>query len=563
MIGEQIGNFRVIDTLGEGGMGVVYLGQHLHLPRRAAIKVLRHEIAQSPQALPRFLTEARSNALVRHPAVVEVLDCGMHTDGRAYIVMEYLQGWSLARHLRTHPVLAAHDAALVARQIADALAAAHGEGIIHRDLKPENVFLVRGGIDAVKVLDFGIAKLMTVETTDEGRLTRTGTVLGTPVYMSPEQCRGTGEIDLRTDVYALGCILYEMTCGRPPFLYRGTGELIAAHLGEPPARPSPPAGTLPPALESLILRMLAKAASDRPAGMDEVRQQLEAVLAGKPAPVTGRAGSTALLSPRTAGEADAEDAEEGVPRHLPPAGGTALMTQASVTASAANAGAPAAATAGPPTAAAPPRAANARSPGAAAAPPAVRATTPAPDASPPESETVEDRGLVESAAPRRWSWRWLRLIFPLAAGAFGLIQLSRIYYPSLWQTPGALLPDPLGGGSLAGGRRVRATQARERVNAAAGALVQLVRQGGGAAADPELVRASLDTFDETMAAARTWSASRPPPPGWRAFELGADRLRAAARAFVEAPPGKERRSAAAQVVAAHQTMQTLGRAIAD
>jgi hypothetical protein len=290
MEGESLGNYRLVMKLGEGGMGVVYLAEHKLLPRRAAIKVLRPELSHSPEALERFMTEARSNALVRHPSVVDVIDCGRDENGQVYIVTEYLEGCALADRLAREGRLPIGEAAAIARQVASAVGAAHASGIVHRDLKPENVFLCSGPPPRVKILDFGIAKLIDPPP-DSGRVTRTGMTVGTPRYMSPEQCRGVGSVDHRSDIYSLGCILFEMICGRPPFTHEGSGELIAAHLGEPPPRPLVFRADVPPAMERLIGWMLAKHPEDRPGDMAEVVAALddgpEPFSTSTPAPATG------------------------------------------------------------------------------------------------------------------------------------------------------------------------------------------------------------------------------------------------------------------------------------
>ena len=281
MIGERLGNYRIISQIGEGGMGVVYLAEHEHLRRHAAVKVLHRELGQSHDALERLMAEARSTALIRHPGIVEILDCGFHVGGEAYIVMEYLEGCSLGQCLRQAGRLPLADILLVARQIAAAVGAAHEHRVVHRDLKAENVFLMARRLDQIKVLDFGIAKLLT-DTPGSNR-TKTGLVLGTPSYMSPEQCRGTGEIDHRSDIYSLGCVLYEMACGRLPFTYAGTGELLVAHLGETPRPPRVFDPTVAPELETLLLRMLSKSPSDRPASMHELIRELDRLAATAPA----------------------------------------------------------------------------------------------------------------------------------------------------------------------------------------------------------------------------------------------------------------------------------------
>jgi serine/threonine-protein kinase len=224
-------------------MGAVYLAVHPGIGRKAAVKVLHPELARDRDIVTRFLNEARAANAIRHPGIVEIFDSGTLDSGAPYIVMELLEGESLtSRLLRGRLPL---DQCLeIARQAAAALGAAHAQGIVHRDLKPDNLFLVPDALEPererVKVLDFGIAKLNPGSIGAGSVRTRTGAVLGTPVYMSPEQCRGTREIDRRADVYALGVILYEMVCGRPPFYSEGFGELAHLHISEPPP---PPAAT--------------------------------------------------------------------------------------------------------------------------------------------------------------------------------------------------------------------------------------------------------------------------------------------------------------------------------
>ena len=234
MIGETFGNYRVTELIGEGGMGVVYLAEHPGIGRRAAIKILRPGLTDNAEMTKRFFNEARAANAIRHPGIVEVYDCGTLASGTSYIVMELLEGENLAARLRTIGRLPAPDARRIAAQTASALAAAHAAGIVHRDLKPDNLFLVPDERDAalemVKVLDFGIAKLGQQASNTSSVRTRTGSVMGTPAYMSPEQCRGTREIDHRTDIYALGVILFEMLCGRPPFVSEGFGEMVHLHI---------------------------------------------------------------------------------------------------------------------------------------------------------------------------------------------------------------------------------------------------------------------------------------------------------------------------------------------
>ncbi len=280
-VGSRVGGYTVLHLLGQGGMGQVFLAQHHRIARRAAVKVLLPELSANESVVERFFTEARATSLIRHPGIVEILDCDVR-DGQAYIVMEHLEGESLADYLeRTGGVVGDVPFALaVVSQVAQAVGAAHTAGIVHRDLKPDNVFLSVSNADGrivPKVLDFGIAKL-----TERGSAThtRTGAVLGTPAYMSPEQCRGGSKVvDGRSDVYSLGCILYEMLCAVPPFVREGMGDLIVAHISEAPEPPRAHVPSILPALDRLVMQMLAKAPTDRPQTMEAVESEIADCLA--------------------------------------------------------------------------------------------------------------------------------------------------------------------------------------------------------------------------------------------------------------------------------------------
>ena len=281
MVGRTIGNYTLAEKLGQGGMGEVYLAEHRRIGRRAAIKFLLPALTRDADVVTRFFNEARATSLIRHPGIVEIYDCDV-VDEQAYIVMEYLEGESLAAALRRTGGLA-HEPATIAAivgQIASALAAAHRKEIIHRDLKPENVFLsVEESSRApfiVKILDFGIAKLAAPG--GGGSNTRTGGLLGTPVYMSPEQCRGVSTIDRRTDVYALGCVMFELATGRHVFIKDASGDLLVAHIIETPPRVSSIRPEIPAWMDELVARMLSKSPDDRPSSMDEVVSEIEAFL---------------------------------------------------------------------------------------------------------------------------------------------------------------------------------------------------------------------------------------------------------------------------------------------
>ena len=259
MIGQKINNYEITALLGEGGMGSVYLAEHPVIKRRVAIKILRRELSDNQELIARFFNEARASSSIRHRNIVDVLDLGTLDSGVPYMIMEHLQGESLAENLSRHRKLSVPVALGLLAQVVDALEAAHANGIVHRDLKPENLFLIadaeQPGGQRIKVLDFGIAKLHGGSITDSVK-TKTGSVLGTPFYMSPEQCRGlSDEIDGRTDVYALGAILFEMLCGRPPFVSSGMGDILVKHVIE--AVPDPRGFT--PDLPAHVLGLIGQA----------------------------------------------------------------------------------------------------------------------------------------------------------------------------------------------------------------------------------------------------------------------------------------------------------------
>jgi len=283
MIGETVGNYRILELIGAGGMGVVYLAEHPAIGRKVAVKVLNPRTAENVEMVTRFFNEARAANAVRHPGIVQVFDFGTLPSGATYTVMELLEGESLAARLRRVERLEAAAAVEIACQTADILAAAHAKGVIHRDLKPDNLFLVPDvrapGHDTVKVLDFGIAKLNLTSSAPTSLRTRTGAVLGTPRYMSPEQCRGTREVDLRTDIYALGIILYQMLCGWPPFTSAGHGELLHLHIAVAPVPPRSYNKNISEALEAVILKSLAKEPDARQKTMRELERALRGLRA--------------------------------------------------------------------------------------------------------------------------------------------------------------------------------------------------------------------------------------------------------------------------------------------
>jgi tRNA A-37 threonylcarbamoyl transferase component Bud32 len=249
-VGDAVGHFRVIARLGKGGMGEVWLAEHPVVRKRVAVKAIPADRAVKEVARDRFLTEARAVAALAHPHIVALHDFGSTGEGDLYFTMEHLEGVTLARRLEEAKKLPVARAVAIAGQIADALAAAHAGGVIHRDLKPDNIYLIPGpgGADFVKVLDFGLAKRMDLSVSMTGE----GQAIGTPEYMAPEQVTGKRDLDGRVDVYALGCLLYEMIAGEPPF--RGdTTFVMRAHRDT-----DPDLAKLPPAIAPIVGRAMAK-----------------------------------------------------------------------------------------------------------------------------------------------------------------------------------------------------------------------------------------------------------------------------------------------------------------
>ena len=276
------GRYHIEKKIGEGGMGVVFLAHHVVIEKPVAIKILRREVALDRSVVKRFVQEARAASRIGHPNIIDVTDFGTTPDGMTYQVMEYIEGLTLSELLKEKETLDLPRALNIVAQIGRALDAAHDKGIIHRDLKPDNVFLVdrEGRPDFVKIVDFGIAKVAPADgKANEPRLTRVGSVFGTPEYMAPEQAAGRPDVDRRADVYALATILYEMLVGRVPHKGETTVRTLAMQMLDPVDRPRLVKADLAISddLETTIMKALSKKRHDRFATMSEFLDALEDV----------------------------------------------------------------------------------------------------------------------------------------------------------------------------------------------------------------------------------------------------------------------------------------------
>ncbi|HTQ07680.1 MAG TPA: serine/threonine-protein kinase [Polyangiaceae bacterium] len=320
LVGKNLNGTYVLESvLGEGGMGRVYRARHTRIAsKQFAIKVLRPEFTRNPEVVARFRREAEAAACISHPNVVGVYDVDATPDGHSYLVCEYLIGHDLADEIATHGPLAMAEAVHIVVQVCKALEAAHARGVVHRDLKPHNVFLLaneRGVMaprPAVRVLDFGLSRFVDAPGT---QLTQTGVIMGTPAYMAPEQADGTG-VDLRTDVYGLGAVLFAAVCGRPPFEADTLQAVVLAVLSQeaPRARTINPA--VPENLELVIQRAMSRRREERYQTMGELRRALEPFLAVDELEIVEDDGATraAMRSSRSLLEADARAVSTARPR---------------------------------------------------------------------------------------------------------------------------------------------------------------------------------------------------------------------------------------------------------
>ncbi|MBX9671102.1 MAG: serine/threonine protein kinase [Candidatus Obscuribacterales bacterium] len=278
MIGKVIGgHYKIIDVIGDGGMSRVYLALHMLLDRPVAIKYIHHKFVYDLPSVKRFQQEAKAATALKHPNICAVNEFGIDGEGRSFLVMDYVQGTSLSKLLEEKQKLPADRAIDLLIQVSHGLEHAHSKGVIHRDIKPGNIVIVNdGGAESVMLVDFGIAKL--IRDDDSGpNLTKTGEIFGTPSYMSPEQCLGKN-IDTRSDIYSLGCVLHELITGRPPFTGDGPLEVLMAHVND--EAPLLPITLTQAGLRDVVAQALRKDPSQRYHTVKEFREDLTAIKGG-------------------------------------------------------------------------------------------------------------------------------------------------------------------------------------------------------------------------------------------------------------------------------------------
>ncbi len=303
------GKYRIVDSLGSGGMGDVYLAINEPLDQRVAVKFLNEKFTCDEQIVLRFLNEAKSYCRINHPNAVTLLEYGQHDDGSLYLITEYVDGEGLADLVKREGPLDGETTIALGLQLCEALSAAHREGIIHRDLKPDNIMVIPGGRDnyALKVLDFGIAKI--ADEDGQGPRTETGSVFGTPEFMSPEQARGES-VDQRADIYALGVILYYLSTGRFPFRGDTKLSILNQQINDAPTAPSRLNRGVHPQLEKVILACMSKAPEGRPPSADDVAEALEAIDLGTTREVSETTATILDLPSARVGDAERVDVGE-------------------------------------------------------------------------------------------------------------------------------------------------------------------------------------------------------------------------------------------------------------
>ena len=316
LLGETLaGKYRIDERLSSGGMGTVYRGTHVLMDKTVAIKVLKPSLAADEKIVARFSREARAASKILHPHAISVTDFGESENGVVFLVMEYLSGQTLKEIIRNDGPMPVARVAEILRQVGGALDAAHAEGVVHRDLKSDNIMLLStAGTDYAKVLDFGIAKIKEPEGSYDPGLTNPDLVIGTPQYMSPEQCSQSPDIDARSDIYSLGVILYEMLVGHVPFTGASPTAIMLKHLQEPAPSVLAERDDLPPALGRVVARALAKRPEERYNTVGELVEDFTVAAGMESAGAT--AASSKPIAPPAAELLDDDDEETLVRRRV-------------------------------------------------------------------------------------------------------------------------------------------------------------------------------------------------------------------------------------------------------
>jgi len=299
LLGQVLADkYRIEERLSGGGMGTVYRGTHVLMDKTVAIKVLRPALAADEKIVARFSREARAASKISHPHALSVTDFGEAENGVVFLVMEYLDGLTLKQVIRQEGPMQLPRAVEILRQVGGALDAAHAEGVVHRDLKSDNIMLLSSsGTDYAKVLDFGIAKIKKPEGTYDPGLTAPDLVIGTPQYMSPEQCSQSPDIDARSDVYSLGVIVYEMLIGHVPFTGESPTAIMLKHLQHPAPSVLSERSDLPPAIGRVVARALAKAPEDRYKTVGELVEDFTIAAGMEPAGVSASGSQPKVVPP--------------------------------------------------------------------------------------------------------------------------------------------------------------------------------------------------------------------------------------------------------------------------